>query len=360
MSAENPPFFIIGTERSGSNLLRAILNTHPGIYIPHPPHIMKDLGPVEGLYGDLNDDRNFRRLIADAARLVELHFFPWEITPSRQEAFERAAARNLYCVKAAFYDQYRRFRGAARWGCKSTFMVRYADKALKHSPGAKFIHLVRDGRDVAVSAKGSVFNHFHPYYVARLWSAQQKLAAELTASLGGDAALTVRYEDLTAEPERTVKAVCDFLGENYSDRLLGYYATEETKRLAAASDSWRNCAKPVLRDNSGKYRQRLSAGAIRIFEAEAFDELVRFGYRPDNAREALAGLSPASSARRARYFVSEKLRQALVLIGSFFTDRNASAMLKKRLFLGLLHYKIRIIGPYGPPAVPAGRERPAP
>lgn len=359
MTPPTPPFFIIGTERSGSNLLRAILNGHPGIYIPHPPHIMKDLGPVEGLYGDLGEDRNFRRLIDDAARLVELHFFPWEITPSRQEAFERAAARNLYCVKAGFYDQYRRHRGAARWGCKSTFMVHYAETALKHSPGAKFIHLVRDGRDVAVSAKDSVFNHFHPYYVARLWSLQQKLAAELTSLLGADAALTVRYEDLTTEPERTVKTVCDFLGEDYSDRLLRYFETVETKRLAAASDSWRNCARPVLGDNTGRYKKRLSAGAIRIFEAEAFGELERFGYRPDNTREALAGLRPASAARRARYFISEKLRQALVLAGSFFTDSNAFAMLKKRLFLSLLRCKIHIIRPYGPAVIPPGREKPA-
>lgn len=360
MNPAKPPFFIIGTERSGSNLLRAILNTHPEIYIPHPPHIMKDLGPLESLYGDPGDDRNFRRLIDDAARLVELHFFRWEITPSRQEAFERAAARNLYCVKAVFYDQYRRFKSATRWGCKSTFMVHYADTAVKHSPGAKFIHLVRDGRDVAVSAKGSVFNHFHPYYVARLWSAQQKAAAELAGRLGAAAFLTVRYEDLTAEPERTVKTICDFLGEDYSDRLLGYFNTEETKRLAAASDSWRNCAKPVIRDNSGKYKQNLSAGAIRIFEAEAFGELERFGYRPDNTREELAGFSPASSARRAIYFVSEKLRQAMVFTGSFFTDRNAFAMLKKRLFLGRVRLKIRIIRPYGPPVVPLGRERQAP
>ena len=139
------PVFIVGTERSGSNLLRAILNSHPGIYIPHPPHIMKDLGPVEYLYGDLSDDRNFRRLIDDAAKLIELHFFPWEIAPSRAEAFR--AARNLYCVKAAFYDQYRRFKGAKRWGCKSTFMIHYAGaarraarKSLQGRGGVRIVH----------------------------------------------------------------------------------------------------------------------------------------------------------------------------------------------------------------------------
>lgn len=347
MTAQKGPIFIVGTERSGSNLLRAILNGNPAIYIPHPPHIMKDLGPVEGLYGDLRDDRNFRRLINDAARLIELHFFPWETAPSRQEAFETAAARNLYCVKAAFYDQYRTFKGAERWGCKSTFMVHYADIAVKHSPGARFIHLVRDGRDVAVSAKNSVFNHFHPYYVARLWNEQQKTAAGLAERLGREAFLTVRYEDLLADPEKTVKAVCSFLGEDYSDGLLRYFENPEIKRLAAFSASWDNCAKPVLKDNSGKYRKDLSACEVKLFETEAFGELERFGYALDNPRGELAKLAaaPAALSKRAGYFLSEKSRLASVFIRSLFTDRNAFAMLKKRAFLGWLKLKLRFIQP---------------
>ncbi|MBI4801612.1 MAG: sulfotransferase [Elusimicrobia bacterium] len=361
-SAAKVPIFIVGTERSGSNLLRVILNSHPDIYIPHPPHIMKSLGPVEQLYGNLKDDRNFRRLINDAAKLTELHFFPWEIAPSRSEAFERAAARNLYCVKAAFYEQYRRFKGAKRWGCKSTFMVHYAAQAVKHSPGAKFIHLVRDGRDVAASAKNSVFNHFHPYYVARLWSLEQKLAVELSGRLGKSGFLTVRYEDMLSEPERTMKAICSFLDEEYSERLLRYFETEETKQLALYSSSWDNCAKPLLKNNSGKYKKDLSAGEIRIFETESFPELQCFGYPPDNPRAELLkrASAPLSRARRALYFLLEKGRMAYILLRSLFTDRNAFAMLKKRAFVGWVGLKIRIIRPYEASGTDFRRDEQAP
>jgi hypothetical protein len=309
---------------------------------------MKSLGPAEYLYGDLTDDRNFRRLINDAAKLVELHFFPWEIAPSRQEAFETAAARNLYCVKAAFYEQYRRFKGAKRWGCKSTFMIHYADAAVKHSPGAKFIHLVRDGRDVAVSARNSVFNHFHPYYVARLWSLQQKIAIGLSNRLGKDGFLTVRYEDLLSAPEQTVKAICGFLGEDYSQALLRYFEKEETKQLAGYSKSWDNCSKPILQGNFGKYKKILSAGEIRIFEAESSAELEYFGYPLDNPRAALSGTAPApvSTALKSRYFLMEKGRMAYILLKSLFADRNALAMLKKRLFLDWTKLKICIIRLY--------------
>ncbi len=337
------PIFIIGTERSGSNLLRLILNGHPSIYIPHPPHLMKDLGPVEGFYGDLAEDRNFRRLVDDAARLIELHFFSWEIKPDRAAAFRAAAARNLYCVKAAFYEQYRRFKGVKRWGCKSTFMVHYYAQARKYSPGARFIHLVRDGRDVAVSARKSVFNHFHPYYVARLWSLQQQLALEMERTLGPEEFMTLRYEDLIADPERAARGVCRFLGEAYAPGMLRYFEQAEPKKLAGASASWENCSRPVLGGNSGKYKAALSVGEIKLFETVSFYELERFGYALENPRGELEAASgkPLPARLRALYYTLEKCRMTYVRARSLFTDRNAFTMLGKRFFLTAV--KVRLL-----------------
>jgi len=296
---------------------------------------MKSLGPLESLYGDLKDDRSFRRLIDDAAKLVELHFFPWEPTLDRREVFERTAARNLYCVKAAFYEQYRRFKGVKRWGCKSTFMVRYYAQARKYSPGARFIHLVRDGRDVAVSARGSVFNHFHPYYVARLWTLQQRLALEMERILGPEEFLTLRYEDLITDPERAARNVCRFLGEEYEPAMLRYFEQAEPKKLAGASASWENCARPVLGGNSGKYKAALTPAEIRLFETVSFRELERFGYPLENPRGELEAASarPFPALFRALYYVLEKGKMSYVRTRALFTDRNAFAMLGKRLFL---------------------------
>jgi hypothetical protein len=338
------PVFIIGTERSGSNLLRLILNRNPAIYIPHPPHLMKDLGPAEHLYGDLADDRNFRRLVNDAARLVELHFSPWEIKPDREDAFANAAARRLYCVKARFYDQYRLFKGAARWGCKSTFMVHYADQARQYSLGARFVHLVRDGRDVAASARSSVFNHFHPYYVARLWSRQQRIAAELAARLGKEEFITLRYEDLLEDPEKETRRLCAFLGEDYSPAMLNYFEGAEARGLARLSGSWQNCARPVLRGNAGKYRGVLSAEEVRVFEAVAAAELALYGYAPAGVRPPAAEFS---ARRLAGFWLSEKLAAARVRGLALFTDSNSPLMLRKSAFLIFAKLKSRIIDLYG-------------
>ena len=73
------PIFIIGTERSGSNLLRLILNAHSEIAVPHPPHVMSYFGPLEKYYGDLSRESNFRRLAKDVIVHLRSHIHPWEV-----------------------------------------------------------------------------------------------------------------------------------------------------------------------------------------------------------------------------------------------------------------------------------------
>jgi hypothetical protein len=330
MTSSDSPIFIIGTERSGSNLLRLILNQHPSIAIPHPPHILKDMMPLEPRYGDLSRDENFRALVRDVVRLVELHFSPWDVRVDAREAFETAPSRDVYGVKAALYDQYRRAKGKTRWGCKSTFVIRYVDRVLAVHPRAKLIHLVRDGRDVAVSARDSVFNHFHPYYVARLWAGQQREGAALAERLAPERLLTVRYEDLLEDPAAATRRVCAFLGEDYSDSLLDYSGGEEAKRLAAQSRSWQNVARPVIKGNRAKYKTALSPEQIRVFEREAYDELVRFGYAPENERGALRA---PSQTQRLAFWLSETAQTARETLKSFVLDENGWSLARKKLYV---------------------------
>lgn len=334
------PIFIIGTERSGSNLLRLMLNEHPSISIPHPPHILKEMAPLERLYGDLNADQNFRRLVHDTVRLVELHFSPWDVPVDRDAVFREAPGRDIYGIKAAIYDQYRRAKGKKRWGCKSTFVIHYVDKVLRHHADAKFIHLVRDGRDVAVSAKKSVFNHFHPHYVGRLWGAQQRTAIDLGRKLSPDRMVSVRYEELLDDPERVLRRLCEFLREDYADALLRYHESREAKTIADQSRSWENLSKPVLKSNRAKYKSALPADEIRAFERQAYDELKHYGYVLENDEavlrvEAQRGLA---SVVLFNYWAREKFMSAGQTLKSLVEDRNALIRLKKDLFVAWLRF----------------------
>ncbi len=329
------PIFIVGTERSGSNLLRLILNEHPSITIPHPPHLLKDLMPLAPRYGDLGADAHFRRLVNDAVTLVDLHFSPWDVRVDREDVFARAPGRSVYGVKAAIYDQYRRAKGRRRWGCKSTFVIHYVDQVRSIHSDARFIHLVRDGRDVAVSAKASVFNHFHPHYVARLWAEQQNTAIALSRRLSAAQMLCVRYEDLLDDPARETRRVCGFLGEDYSDSLLDYFKSAEAKRLAAQSRSWENVSKSVLQGNRDKYKRELSAAEIHAFELQAFAPLAHFGYALENdpAQLRKESRTPLGAGTRLRYWTAEQAMSVRIGAQALLRDRNAFLRLRKSLFL---------------------------
>ena len=330
-----PPLFIIGTERSGSNLLRVILNRHPDVAIPHPPHLLRDFAPLEPLYGDLGDDRRFAKLALDMTRLVELHFSPWETPVDARAAAAEARRRDVYGVKAALYEQYRRARGRRVWGCKSTFVVHHAERVLSLDADARFIHLVRDARDVAASARRSVFNHFHGHYVGRLWSREQDLADALGRRLGERGYLRVRYEDLLEDPRREVRRLCAFLGLDYDDALLAHDGDRDAARVAALSRSWENVDKPVLGANRGRYRAELSAGEIRALERQAFAALLRHGYAPqgDPAELAEEARRGPGAAALAGYWLSEHSRAFAVRAGALFTDRNALLRLRRASFL---------------------------
>jgi len=271
------PIYIIGTERSGSNLLRVILNVHSRIDIPHPPHIMRYFHPLAPGYDDLTDPASLGHLTDDVMRLIDTHIYPWDVEIDRERVVAEARPKTLLGVFAAIQEQHLEASGKARWGCKSTFMVHHVDDALERDPGARFIWLVRDPRDVAVSSRKSVFSPFHPMHTAQLWTDQQAQALALEARLGNNL-LRLRYEDLLAEPEARIREVCTFLEEDFEPGMLEYDQTPAARKGAVLSESWQNTGRPLLKNNAGKYKTALTSGELASVEATAGAMMDTLGY----------------------------------------------------------------------------------
>ncbi len=331
------PIFIIGTERSGTNLLRLMLDAHPEIAVPHPPHIVKLFGTLVSRYGDLADDGRFRLLIADVCRMVELHPYPWECRPDRERVFREARDRTLLAVYFAIYDQYREYAGKRRWCCKSTFMIDHVPEILSYFPDARFIFMVRDGRDVAVSAKSSIFNHYHVYYSALRWQREQATGLNWLAALPPEQIMLLKYEELIADPPGEVRRLCSFLGEPFSEGMLEYHRSREAQKSGSLSLSWENTAKPVLRANAEKFRKSLSAGEILLFEAIACRELDRLGYRLTRPLDELLALHGEMMRPKASYRLTEMLLKLKAETTHLLRDRNSRLRVKKLLFLRYLH-----------------------
>lgn len=315
------PLFIVGTERSGSNLLRLLLNELAEVTVPHPPHLMRDLSPRLAGYGDLRVDQNFRRLIGDAIRLVDLHFAPWPIELDGEAIFRCADKRDLYSVYANIYEQYRRYSGKARWACKSTFMIHHVDKVLAHHKSPQFIHLVRDVRDVAASARRSIFCHYHPYFVAKLWKQEQDIAADWSRRLPADHWLQVSYEKLIADPASEMRRICAFLGAEYTDKVLNYFEGKAAKELSSLSRSWQNVARPVLKDNSSKFRMDLNEAEIDLIQ------------------KVLDGKTPPFLSR-LKYQALENVYMWSEEARGLFKDKNSGLRLRKKAFLWSLRWRM--------------------
>jgi len=324
---QTAPFFIIGTERSGSNLLRLILNAHPALCVPHPPHILKYFAPLAASYGNLGDPARLARLVRDVRGLIKAHIHPWEMVPSEAELLA-AQPRSLVGLFFAVYDAHCRWAGKHRWGCKSTFVIDHLEAVLALCPKARFIWLVRDPRDVAASSRRSLFSPFHPWFTANLWQHQQDMG------LRGQAAhpqnfLLVRYEDLLTTPEATVRQLCDFLGEAFTPAMLEFHRTAAAHQSSELSACWQNTAKPIQPNNRERYRRELSPAEIALVEGMCGRLMQHFGY----PLEAAQGAAAPGPLHRLWFRVLDGYWQFPVEFRAWRHDRNYRLHWRRRLFL---------------------------
>jgi hypothetical protein len=273
------PIFMIGTQRSGSYLLRLMLNQLPEIAAPHPPHILQRVMPLVSDYGDLSNDENFSQLVDDVCRLVEVSPVPWEgVVLDRKEIVRRCRERTVPAVQGAVYDVCAEAKGALAWCCTSLANIHYSTEIESYFHSPKYIYLYRDGRDVAVSFSKAAAGEKHFYHIARDWAATQELALALREKIEPQRFISVSYENLTACPEPIVRLLCAFLGVTYRESMLDYYRTEEAKQATASSALWKNVTRPVMPNNSSKFLREAATWDIAIFESVAGHVLDALGY----------------------------------------------------------------------------------
>lgn len=271
--------FMVGEQRSGSNLLRVMLGQADEIAAPHPPHILERMMPLLPIYGDLEQQDNFVTLVDDVCRLVERNPVAWEnITAfDRDEVVSRCRQNSLVAVFGAVMDMYAEANGKEKWLCKSMTYIRYSKELDAYFGDPKYIYLYRDGRDVTLSFTKAVIGDKHPYVIAQKWAELQRLCLSEQA-LSPNQVYGVCYEELTAEPEPVLRGLCDFLDIQFKPEMLDGHLSSEAQRTAVSSSLWANLSKPIMRNNSQKFLKGLSEEEIRIIESVAGDCLDALGY----------------------------------------------------------------------------------
>ena len=269
----------IGTQRSGSNLLRVMLNQLPQVSAPHPPHILRTFFPLIPQYGDLNNDKNFKVLVADVCRWVNGNPVPWgDYRADTDRIFDLCEKRTLTEVFSKVYIDKAKHDGASLWCCKSMETVIYLDELEASGLDPFYIYLFRDGRDVALSFKKVIVGPKHIYSLAKKWHEEQQLSLKLSKNIDPSRIISIRYEDLIHEPHKILEELCSKLELPFTELIFDYMKSSESKAAAESGKMWVNLLKPVMNDNFNKFRKEMPENDILIFESVAGDSLDQLGY----------------------------------------------------------------------------------
>ena len=281
ITLQERPVFVIGSERSGTTLIMAILGCHPRIAVPEVTWYYPRFKPYLHTYGNLANKDNFRTLALEMAHGLRMPYWRMDIDPDTfaDEITQRAAEieQSFAGVFAAMFERYAAHEDKPRWGEKTPYNIFYLDQILEDFPNAQFVYIYRDGRDASAELLDSAFGPTNIYSAARIWKDGQDAALAFRKKLSDDQWFDIKYEELVLEPVDHLQRLCSFLGEDYTDDLMAFHTTPTAKRRGATKDNWA-LAHPITDRHVDIYREQLSLRDQKIMSWVAGDMLRELGY----------------------------------------------------------------------------------
>jgi uncharacterized membrane protein YkvA (DUF1232 family) len=260
--SKTAPIIIGGCGRSGTTLLQAILGNHPHI----------SAGPESTVFS--------KRVTSPAE--IDRRF---KFEQGRAEQLQRRSRSQAEFIEL-FQRECLRLDGKIVWAEKTPQNVRRQDFIFRHFPNARFVHVTRDGRDVACSlrqqswmklngadrASAQAFQESLDYWVSEVEAGRRYLADQRY--------IEIRYVDLVRDTENTLRRLLDFLQIDWSDHII------DPERLQRALVQFerepREADDGMIHTSSlGRWRRELSREEVRIFKCRAGHLLIELGYEKD-------------------------------------------------------------------------------
>ncbi len=294
------PVLMIPLRRCGSHALRLRLNFNPQFYSPYPLHIV-DFMPIVPLYGSLEDDRDYLRLVNDVIGLQAASMVKWPgIVFDPVEIFEaiRHQPRSVHRVVWELLLRAGEVRGARVVMDKSLDSVHYADELMREFPDMLFLNVVRDPRAQIASMNKAIIHDFDTLLNTHTWLEAHRAADRVLAEYP-DRTLTIRYEDFVADERAVLEAVCAFLDIAFLPGMVDISHSDEAQRIARLSALWSsNCFAPIAA-NVDKYKKVLSLSEISVIETLTSEYMRRYGYERMTDATAVIDASAFDAARHA-------------------------------------------------------------
>ncbi len=273
-----PPFpFIVGSGRSGTTLVRAMLDSHPEVAVPPETYFVTELLPRRQTY---EAPEGFAKGAFLDDLLPNQWFRRWEVPAGRVEAaIEEAEITGYADAIRTVYSVFATTRGKPRYADKTPVHIHRLAELADLFPEGRFVHVIRDGRDVAASFLDQ--GDMRPNGVAEaalLWRERVSTGRAAGAELGHERYLELSYEDLVRDPEPVLERLCSTIGLRYDASMLSY--PQRASEVVARDGGPERHRGVFLPPTVGlrHWREELSAEDVETFELVAGDLLSALGY----------------------------------------------------------------------------------
>lgn len=283
------PVFVVGNPRSGTTLLRLLIGSHPNICIA--PECGFALW-LEKDYSDwsrqnLEEPQSVTKFVKDLCECRK--FDTWMLPREQISAMILDRKPTTYSeLVAAVYEAYLAHvkPEATCWGDKNNFHVQHIMQLNSLFPQSKFVHIVRDVRDVACSYRelkslksDSPYRPNLPFSVDEIchqWKTNVEAVLDDFEKIDGCRAMNIRYEDIVTDPVASCLSICKFLGQDYSSEMLEFYQRDLEPHQTM--DWKQKTTMPVSTISLERFRRDLTLEDVSLANQKCADLLSRFGY----------------------------------------------------------------------------------
>jgi hypothetical protein len=295
------PVLIGGCDRSGTTLLGAMLGAHSqAVCTPESQFVVEVFGRSQPASSSL---------LAEISRHPRFKLWGIDVASRDRDQFRQTAYPALVGLLVKRYALKIGKPSPTYWVDHTPSNVKYAAALFSLFPGARLVHIVRDGRAVAASLLKLRWGPSSVDKAAYFWLRNLSYGLAAEAHFGPGRVSRVRYEDLISAPEATLQRLCSFLGWDYQPRMLGgsgfappAYTRRQHSLVGGKPDPARIHA----------WAEELSPRQVEIFEAIAGDMLAYLGFAPQfgiSAREMTASERLAFKLKSVLMYAGNLSRQ---------------------------------------------------
>lgn len=293
LPSEHPrSLFILGCPRSGTTFLASLLTNTP-YGEPVESHFITKYYKKLANYGDLKIQKNFYSLVKDI--LNERSIAQWNLDidiskfyQSMKEYSYREIVNRIHLLRAGK-------KGRSSWGDKTPHYILDIEILYELFPESKFLYIVRDGRDVALSLLNKPWGPKNLYSCAEYWKECNVAQPVYETLKEKNQFFSLQYEELLTNTETKLWEICKF---------LEYEQSEDERR--ALIETCKN-------GNFNKWKSKMGIEQKKVFEAVAFDTLKRFGY------ETLSPIPENLSALKITYYKIDNFIKRFLFLLKFNT-----------------------------------------